>query len=69
MLEDLALCNTREEVPDGEQVAEIGRAAVLKPGRDITVAGYSRAAVIALDVARRLENDGISAEAIDLRSL
>jgi pyruvate dehydrogenase E1 component beta subunit len=42
---------------------------VLKPGRDITIVGYSRAAVIALDVARRLENDGISAEVIDLRSL
>ena len=47
----------------------IGRAAVLKPGRDITVIGYSRAAVIALDVARRLESGGISAEVIDLRSL
>jgi pyruvate dehydrogenase E1 component beta subunit len=49
--------------------AGAGRAAVLKPGRDITVIAYSRAAVIALDVARRLENDGISAEVIDLRSL
>ena len=35
----------------------------------ITVIGYSWAAVIALDVARRLENDGVSAEVIDLRSL
>jgi pyruvate dehydrogenase E1 component beta subunit len=50
-------------------VTEIGRAAVLKPGRDVTIVGYSRAAVIALDVARRLEDDGISAEVIDLRSL
>ena len=50
-LENLALRNTKGEVPDGEQVAEIGCAAELKPGRDITVAGYSRAAVIALDVA------------------
>ena len=69
VLENLALYNTRGEVPDGEHVAEIGRAAVAKPGRDITVIGYSRAAVIALDVARRLEGDGISAEVIDLRSL
>ena len=69
VLENLALYNTKGEVPDGEHVAEIGRAAVLKPGRDITVIGYSRAAVIALDVARRLEDDGISAEVIDLRSL
>jgi pyruvate dehydrogenase E1 component beta subunit len=35
----------------------------------ITVIGYSRAAVIALGVAPRLENDGDSAEVIDLRSL
>ena len=69
VLENLALYNTKGEVPDGEQVAEIGRAAVLKPGRDLTVVGYSRAAVIALDVARRLEDDGISAEVVDLRSL
>jgi len=69
VLENLALYNTKGEVPDGEHVAEIGRAAVLKPGRDITVVGYSRAAVIALDVARKLEDDGISAEVIDLRSL
>ncbi len=69
VLENLALYNTKGEVPDGEDVAEIGRAAVLKPGRDITVVGYSRAAVIALDVARRLEDDAISAEVIDLRSL
>jgi pyruvate dehydrogenase E1 component beta subunit len=39
VLENLALRNTKGEVPDGEQVAEIGRAAVLKPGRDITVVG------------------------------
>jgi pyruvate dehydrogenase E1 component subunit beta len=69
VLENLALYNTKGEVPDGEHVAEIGRAAVLKPGGDVTVIGYSRAAVIALDVARKLDDDGISAEVIDLRSL
>jgi pyruvate dehydrogenase E1 component subunit beta len=36
VLENLALYNTKREVPDGEQVAEIGCAAVLKSGRDIT---------------------------------
>jgi len=56
-------------VPDGEQVAEIGRAAVIKQGRDLTVVAYSRASVIALDVARQLEDDGVSIEVIDLRSL
>ena len=42
---------------------------MLKPGRDVTLIGYSRAAMIALDVGRKLETDGISAEVIDLRSL
>jgi pyruvate dehydrogenase E1 component beta subunit len=69
VLENLSLYNTKGEVPDGEQVAEIGRAAVVKPGTDLTVIAYSRANVIALDVARQLEEQGISIEVVDLRSL
>jgi pyruvate dehydrogenase E1 component beta subunit len=69
VLENLALYNTKGEVPEGEQVAEIGKAAVIKPGSDLTVVAYSRAAVIALDVANRLEDDGVSVEVVDLRSL
>jgi pyruvate dehydrogenase E1 component beta subunit len=68
-IENLALYNTKGEVPDGEDVTEIGRAAVLKEGTDITLIGYSRMAAVALDVARRLESEGVSAEVIDLRSL
>lgn len=69
LLENLALYNTRGEVPDGDHTLDIGTATVMKPGTDITVIAYSRAAVVALDVARRLEDDGISVEVIDLRSL
>ena len=69
VLENLALYNTKGEVPDGEQVAEIGTAQVLKQGSDLTVIGYSRATVIALDVARQLDDDGVSVEVVDLRSL
>jgi pyruvate dehydrogenase E1 component beta subunit len=68
-LENLSLYNTRGQVPDGEQVAEIGRAAVIKPGTDITVISYSRATVLALEVALKLEDTGISVEVVDLRSL
>ncbi len=68
-LENLSLYNTKGEVPDGEQVAEIGKAAVVKPGNDLTVIAYSRAVLIALDVARQLEKQGISIEVVDLRSL
>jgi len=69
VLENLALYNTKGAVPAGELVADIGTARVAKPGHDITVVAYSRATVIALEVARQLEEDGISVEVIDLRSL
>ncbi|XAS74983.1 alpha-ketoacid dehydrogenase subunit beta [Dermatophilaceae bacterium Sec6.4] len=68
-LENLALYNTKGEVPDGEQVGEIGKAAVAKIGTDITVISYSRATLIALQVARQFQEQGVSVEVIDLRSL
>ncbi|AUI50217.1 alpha-ketoacid dehydrogenase subunit beta [Arthrobacter crystallopoietes] len=68
-LENLSLYNTKGEVPDGEQVAEIGKAAVVKEGSDLTVITYSRGTVIALETARQLEDEGISVEVVDLRSL
>lgn len=68
-LENLALYSTKGEVPDGEQVAEIGKAQVVKPGTDLTVVTYSRATVTALEVARKLDEEGISVEVVDLRSL
>jgi pyruvate dehydrogenase E1 component beta subunit len=68
-LENLALYNTRGEVPEGEQVGQIGTAAVVKPGHDLTVVSYSRGTVIALEVASQLEQDGVSVEVVDLRTL
>jgi pyruvate dehydrogenase E1 component beta subunit len=69
-LENLALYNTKGEVPDDDTPAEIGRAAVTRAGTDITVVAYSRMAAVALQVAEQLaESDGIDVEVVDLRSL
>jgi pyruvate dehydrogenase E1 component beta subunit len=84
-LENLALYNTKGEVPDmggqngqngqngadgEERLVPIGMAAVMKQGSDLTLISYSRMSVVALEVARRLEHDqGISCEVIDVRSL
>ena len=69
-IENLALYNTKGEVPDGDYTTELGRAAVVRQGRDLTIVAYSRMARIALDLANRLEDEeGISAEVVDLRSL
>ncbi|MHA6800632.1 alpha-ketoacid dehydrogenase subunit beta [Bounagaea algeriensis] len=68
-LENLALYNTKGEVPDAVEPAEIGKAKVARQGSDITIIGYSRMAVIADQVADKLAEEGINAEVIDLRSL
>jgi pyruvate dehydrogenase E1 component beta subunit len=69
-LENLALYNTKGEVPDDDTPAEIGKAAVTREGKDITLIGYSRMAHVASQVAEQLaEADGLDIEVIDLRSL
>ncbi|MDQ2713994.1 MAG: alpha-ketoacid dehydrogenase subunit beta [Chloroflexota bacterium] len=69
-LENLALYNVKGEVPDGDYTIPIGQAKVSKEGSDLTVISYSRMAAVALDVARRLEQEQkLSVEVVDLRSL
>jgi pyruvate dehydrogenase E1 component beta subunit len=69
-IENLALYNTKGDVPDGDYTTEFGRAEVVKEGSDLTIVAYSRMAKVALDVAGRLQDqEGISVEVVDLRSL
>ncbi|GAB3614423.1 alpha-ketoacid dehydrogenase subunit beta [Humibacter ginsengisoli] len=69
-LENLALYNTKGEVPDDVEPATIGKAKVTREGKDLTLIGYSRMAVVAQQAAERLaETDGLDIEVIDLRSL
>jgi pyruvate dehydrogenase E1 component beta subunit len=69
-LENLSLYNTKGEVPDVVEPAEIGKAKVTREGTDVTIIGYSRMAGVAQQVAEQLHADeGINAEVVDLRSL
>ncbi|WP_134768523.1 alpha-ketoacid dehydrogenase subunit beta [Nocardioides sp. 1609] len=69
-LENLALYNTRGEVPDDIAPAEIGKARITRAGTNLTLIGYSRMATVALRAAEQLAADeGIDIEVIDLRSL
>ncbi len=57
-------------VPEGPYTLPIGRGAVVRVGRDVTVAAVSYAVWDAIKAAVVLkEEDGIDAEVIDLRSL
>ncbi len=59
----------KEEVPEQDYVVPIGKAAVRREGRDITVITYGAMVWTALDAARELEKEGLSLEVVDLRSL
>jgi pyruvate dehydrogenase E1 component beta subunit len=50
-------------------VLPIGKARLARIGRDVTIVSYSRGMAYALDAAKRLAEDGIEAEVIDLRTL
>jgi pyruvate dehydrogenase E1 component beta subunit len=68
-MESMSLYNLRGEVPDGDYTTPIGKAAVRRPGRDLTIVGVSRQAVLAGIAAQRLEEEDVDVEWIDLRSI
>lgn len=56
-------------VPEEEYVVPIGKARVAREGTDVTIVTLSLSVHHSLDVAEKLEAEGISVEVIDLRSL
>jgi pyruvate dehydrogenase E1 component beta subunit len=60
---------TKGEVPDGDYVVPLGVADVKRRGTDVSIICYSRMALFAMKAAERLEEEGISAEVVDLRTL
>ncbi len=67
--EHKALFKTRGDVPSEEYVVPMGKAAVRRPGRDVTILSYSLMVHRCLEAAEALAAEGIDAEVIDLRSL
>ena len=58
-----------ERGPADGPALPLGRAAVVRPGSDVTLVGYSIDLVRCMAAADQLARDGISAEVIDLRTL
>ncbi len=61
--------NLQGEVPDGEWLIEFGKADVKRAGTDVTVVATSLMVMRALAAAERLEQEGISVEVVDPRTL
>ncbi len=57
------------EVPDEAYTVPMGKAAVVRPGTDVTLATLSLSVEHALEAAETVAAEGISVEVIDLRSI
>ena len=68
-IEHKGLYQTKQELPESEYLVPLGKADVKRIGENVTIIAYSKTVLTALDAAKELEKDGISAEVIDLRTL
>lgn len=68
--EHKALFAGKGEVPDGEHVVPLGKAAIVRDGVDATIVALAAMVPRAVEAAQRLDAEhGIDAEVIDLRTL
>lgn len=69
-LENEMLYGQSFEVPSGDDhLVPIGKAHIVRPGRDVTITAFSLMVKVALDAAEVLAEQGIDAEVIDLRTI
>ena len=69
-LEHELLYGDTMDVPEVDDwVLPIGKAKIAREGTDVTIVSYSRGVKFSLEAAAKLEEEGVSAEVIDLRTL
>lgn len=57
------------EVPEDEYTIPFGKADIKREGTDISLIGFSKPMKMVLEAAERLEDEGIDAEVVDIRSI
>ncbi len=69
MMESEQLYGLKGEVPEGEYLVPIGKAAVRREGTDVTIVSFNKMMEVCKKACDELEKEGISAELIDLRTI
>ena len=59
----------KEELPTGDYTVPIGKAKVVREGRDLTIVAYGSMVWVALEAADKLAEEGALVEVVDLRTL
>ena len=68
-IDDRWLYHQESHVPEEIYEIPIGKAEIMREGTDVTIAATSHMALLSLQAAEQLEQSGISAEVLNLRSL
>jgi 2-oxoisovalerate dehydrogenase E1 component beta subunit len=59
----------KEDVPDGDHVVPIGKARVVRAGKDVAILTYGAMVHTALEAAQSAATEGIGVAVVDLRTL
>jgi len=59
----------KEDVPEADFTVPIGKAAIVRDGRDLSIITYGAMVHVAREAAETLQSEGISVEIVDLRTL
>lgn len=68
-MESEQMYGDKMEIPEDEYLIPIGVADIKKPGSDVTIVSFGKIMKVALQAAAELEQEGINAEVIDLRTV
>jgi pyruvate dehydrogenase E1 component beta subunit len=68
-MESEIMYGLKGEVPEGEYLVPIGKAAVRREGTDVTLVSFNKMMEVTKQAADELAREGISAEVIDLRTI
>jgi 2-oxoisovalerate dehydrogenase E1 component beta subunit len=59
----------KEDLPEGDYTVPIGKAKVVREGKDLTIVAYGAMVWTALEAAGKLAEEGANVEVVDLRTL
>lgn len=59
----------KDEVPEDDYIVPLGKAAIRREGKDLSIVTFGAMVYTALDAAKELAAQGVEAEVLDLRSL
>ena len=68
-MESEQMYGDKGEIPENEYTLPIGKAEIVKPGNQVTIVSFGKIIKEAIKASEKLENDGISCEIIDLRTI